>query len=431
MQIVRGLVSGGLFLSLLFACAAGGQVVHSFTPLGELPGGAFSSRASGVSADGSAVVGRSNNGMETAVLWRRLPEGNWSAPIALNHFAGGTSAEARAVSGSGNIAFGDASDSSAFRQPVQWVNIPPFGLLGPDPFAYTTPAGYSGVVYSCSADGGVACGEYLENQTGFPPPLPITRAFRWTPDGGMVSLGTIPGVVAGPGHQTIARACSSDGSVIVGNANDASFANRPWRWTLAGGMVDLSAGEWVGIARGVSPDGLTVVGSFTDFGLSKPFLWSDDGGRIDLEIPVGFDSGGAFDVTDGGRRAVGLCLFGGSGNTAMLWDAGAPAISVRAALINGGVSMSLWHLQSVTAMSDDGTVLVGLGINPDGQQEAWVATIPMPCAADYDGNGTREVGDIFAFLTDWFAGDPAAYEFGGTPGVPAIFAFLTAWFAGC
>ena len=39
--------------------------------------------------------------------------------------------------------------------------------------------------------------------------------------------------------------------------------------------------------------------------------------------------------------------------------------------------------------------------------------------------------DIFAFLTAWFAGEPAAYGFGGTAGVPAIFAFLTAWFAGC
>lgn len=54
-----------------------------------------------------------------------------------------------------------------------------------------------------------------------------------------------------------------------------------------------------------------------------------------------------------------------------------------------------------------------------------------PCAADFDGNGTREVADVFAFLAAWFAGEPAAYEFGGTPGVPAIFAFLTAWFAGC
>jgi hypothetical protein len=417
-----------VFATLSFAPAAAfAQTTYSFSGLGDLPGGTVASRASGVSANGRVIVGRSNNGADVAVVWMLEP-GGWAGPIMLPQLAPGAAAEARACDNAAMTAFGDANNASGFRQPVLWG--PPSPPAGPVPIPYP-PLGYSGVVYSCSADGGVACGEYLEQQVGFPPPLPITRAFRWTADGGMVSLGTIPGVVAGPGHQTIARACSRDGSVIVGNANDASFANRPWRWTQAGGMVDISAGAWAGVARGVSPDGNTVVGSFTEAGLSKPFRWSADDGRTDLEIPTGFDSGSAFDVTNGGRRAVGLCLFGGTGNTAMLWDAGAPAISVRAALINGGVSMSLWHLQSVTAVSDDGTVLVGFGINPDGQQEAWVATIPMPCAADFDGNGTREVSDIFAFLAAWFANDPAAYTFGGTPGVAAIFAFLTAWFAGC
>jgi hypothetical protein len=74
-----------------------------------------------------------------------------------------------------------------------------------------------------------------------------------------------------------------------------------------------------------------------------------------------------------------------------------------------------------------------------GQAEAYDAVLVVlpggtpapPCAADYDGNGQVQVADIFAFLSAWFAGEPAAFNFGGTPGVPAIFAFLSAWFAGC
>ncbi len=54
-----------------------------------------------------------------------------------------------------------------------------------------------------------------------------------------------------------------------------------------------------------------------------------------------------------------------------------------------------------------------------------------PCPADFDGNGVREVPDIFAFLSAWFIQDPRAYHFGGVVGVPAIFAFLSVWFAGC
>ncbi len=53
------------------------------------------------------------------------------------------------------------------------------------------------------------------------------------------------------------------------------------------------------------------------------------------------------------------------------------------------------------------------------------------CPADWNGDCVRDVSDIFAFLTAWFANEPDAVNFGGTPGVPAIFAFLNTWFGGC
>jgi hypothetical protein len=54
------------------------------------------------------------------------------------------------------------------------------------------------------------------------------------------------------------------------------------------------------------------------------------------------------------------------------------------------------------------------------------------CPADFDGNGTLAVADIFAFLNAWFAGSPSA-DFDHLNGlqVADIFAFLNAWFAGC
>jgi len=60
------------------------------------------------------------------------------------------------------------------------------------------------------------------------------------------------------------------------------------------------------------------------------------------------------------------------------------------------------------------------------------ADFAISCEADFDENGAREVTDIFAFLSAWFAEDPSA-DFDGTPGigVPDIFAFLSLWFAGC
>ena len=54
------------------------------------------------------------------------------------------------------------------------------------------------------------------------------------------------------------------------------------------------------------------------------------------------------------------------------------------------------------------------------------------CTADFDHNGVREVPDIFAYLTAWFA-QSASADLDGVTGiaVPDIFFFLTAWFAGC
>ena len=59
-------------------------------------------------------------------------------------------------------------------------------------------------------------------------------------------------------------------------------------------------------------------------------------------------------------------------------------------------------------------------------------TVQAVCAADFDASGVRDVSDIFAFLTAWFALDPRAdFQNNGDIAVPDIFAFLTAWFAGC
>ncbi|MBX3403389.1 MAG: hypothetical protein KF699_08270 [Phycisphaeraceae bacterium] len=54
------------------------------------------------------------------------------------------------------------------------------------------------------------------------------------------------------------------------------------------------------------------------------------------------------------------------------------------------------------------------------------------CPADWNDSGQTDVPDIFAFLADWFAGNPRAdYDGVDGVGVSDIFAFLADWFAGC
>ena len=54
----------------------------------------------------------------------------------------------------------------------------------------------------------------------------------------------------------------------------------------------------------------------------------------------------------------------------------------------------------------------------------------VACPCDWDGDGDRDVPDIFAFLGSWFAGQ-ADFDLSGSNDVPDIFAFLGCWFGGC
>jgi hypothetical protein len=48
-------------------------------------------------------------------------------------------------------------------------------------------------------------------------------------------------------------------------------------------------------------------------------------------------------------------------------------------LLDAGVpAMSGWILTSATAVSADGTVIVGTGLNPSRHWEAFRATVPVP-----------------------------------------------------
>jgi hypothetical protein len=46
-----------------------------------------------------------------------------------------------------------------------------------------------------------------------------------------------------------------------------------------------------------------------------------------------------------------------------------------------GLDVTGWNLTVAAAISDDGQTIVGYGLNPAGNPEGWVATIPEPASA--------------------------------------------------
>jgi len=174
-----------------------------------------------------------------------------------------------------------------------------------------------------SADGSVVVG-LGDSASGI-------EAFRWTVNGGMVGLGDLPGGL----FRSVAQAVSADGSVVVGYGSSSSGNSEAFRWTSNDrivGLGDLPGGIFYSEATGTSADGSVVVGNSVSSSGGEAFIWKQDEGMRSLRDVL---------VTD---YALGSVLNG-------------------------------WRLVA-SDISPDGATIVGSGINPLGQAEAWIARIP-------------------------------------------------------
>jgi len=206
--------------------------------------------------------------------------------------------------------------------------------------------GFLSAAYDASAGGSVVVG-ISESASG-------GEAFRWTAVGGMVGLGDLPGGDFYSG----AWAASADGSVVVGLSQSASGAEA-FRWTSAGGMVglgDLPGGNFYSLAEDVSADGSVVVGSGSTIAGVEAFVWDAFYGMRNLKDVLETDF---------------------------------------------GLDLTGWTLVRAHSVSDDGLVIAGYGMNPDGATEAWIARLGArtePTIADSCdvGGGPNDIETVTA-----------------------------------
>ena len=121
------------------------------------------------------------------------------------------------------------------------------------------------------------------------------------------------------------------------------------------------------------------LGSATD---TQAFLWNAQTGIIGL----GNLAGGEFystarDVSADGSIVVGSS-FTSDGEMAFIWDDEKGMQSIQDMLETDYASdLNGWILLSATGISDDGSIITGYGINPEGYQEAWridTRAVPIP-----------------------------------------------------
>ena len=342
-------------VAMLAVCGMA-QAQVGFFPLEDLPGGAASSQAFDLSADGSAVVGLGSqaDGIR-AVRWldAGLAENLGNVPDGYGTVANGTNADGSVVVGYGFTMTG----LGAFR----WSEADGLVPLGDLPGGQTTS--YAARV---SDDGSVVVGDSM-GANG-------QEAFRWASDTGMVGLGDFPGGIS----LSVALDVNADGSVIVGYGFSTN-GFEAFRWTESTGLValgDLPGGGYMAQGVGVSGGGDFVVGrSLSSLG-QEAFLWSAGAGMISLgDLAGGRHDSIANAVTDDGAMVVGR---GSSviGNEAFIWTPDTGTVRLADFLTNEvGLDIEGWRLIDATSVASDGSVIAGYGVAPSGGQQAWMARI--------------------------------------------------------
>ena len=300
------------------------KINEGMVGLGDLPGGSFMSIAYGASADGSVIVGGGTVASTSTHSIGILRAFRWTASLGMVSMGVGEST-AFGVSQDGSVIVGANYSSSYGTQPVRWTNGDDMAILT----NYLVSGMYARAV---SANGSVIVGGGHEDP-------PLHAAFRWTSSQGLIGLGSLNG----SNFDTNARAISADGAVVAGDSSAYGY-QKAFRWTQNDGMAALGdlPGEFLASeANGVSANGSIIIGRAQSSIESVPFIWdSNNGMRVLQEV---------------------------------LQELLSPT---------DRCDLDEWRLINATAISADGQTVVGYGVNPSGNSEAWVAylgnSVPEP-----------------------------------------------------
>jgi len=323
--------------------------------------GIFAVRVGDLSADGLAVLGYADfDGGSLNHPFRFTQAGgieDLTSRSGLLHFFTG-------VNASGSIGAG-SNDSGIFRWTLSTTPTP---LTPP---TSGTGCGSTGASPRMSRD---STGSVIISTCDFPDDLfgTVTKAVRWS--GSSPDMLTVPpGII-----QSWASDVNGDGSAIAGYyILDNVF--HPVRWRSLGLTTtfdELGSDPAFGAApSAISEDGQVVAGSGFDSATSAtlPFRWTS-AGIVKLGLPAGRPNGFPTDANRDGSVIVGWT---GGGSEATVWDSAGVHL-LRDMLIAAGLpstQLSGWSLGVAAAVSDDGNVIAGYGINPSGQSEPWVARL--------------------------------------------------------
>ena len=344
----------------------------SLVPLGTLPNGSSECEAYGISPDGTTVVGSCEvvppGSSVTSEAFRWTESGGM---VGLGHLLGSIQSRALDVALDGVTVVGYSGLALCGRcddQGVVWYGseLTPLGAEEGDTRA-------TGV----SSDGAVVAGRF------------INFGFRWTSAGG-VDLSYLADEAVG---------VSADGETFALLNLDEWSRPMAYRWTASGGAVALSPDYLV--PKGISPDGSTIVG-VTNLLEQDPFdpqafRWNQSEGVSILgKLPLlQYYYSTANATCAGGEIIVGRAYppapLVSQPSHAFVWNARNGLRRLEQILELQGVELGGWRLTDARAISDDCRLIAGVGTNPSGEIEGWVATVdfPLPAIAPLPATSSR------------------------------------------
>lgn len=215
--------------------------------------------AYGVSRDGNVIIGTTFGTNPSAFRWES------GTLTDLGALTGSTKSEGTGVSADGSVVVGHHGNRYQNEAAFRWENGTMTNLGKANSNAAWTNVG------DVSGDGKVMVGWWVDGNTSYGPARYRQVSYRWTQSEGFVDLPALANF-----EQNFANATNLDGSVIVGSAIDLngseSTQNRAWRWTsasnttqsiedwLIAGGVTPAPGSLARTAEGVSEDGNVVIG---------------------------------------------------------------------------------------------------------------------------------------------------------------------------
>ena len=342
-----------------------------------------------VSGDGSVVVGTSGEYPdERAFYWTAL-EG--SVPLEPLR----DSSSARGVSADGSTIVGNCGSIG-----VRWVNGEIEILEATEEFPYIFP-------FDVSADGNVIAGRALPEQG------PFGIAMRWTPEDGIVDLGSLNP----DDFPVIAYTISDDGQVLAGISAEEAF-----RWTETLGIEGLGflpGFEDFSIATCINADG-SVIGGQADIGFEPGYAstyWTEATGWVEILpiIPSASVANTVNGISGDASIMVGINTgFDPPAREVFIWDeVNGPRELQQTLEQDYGIDFQGWQLAgmdppynndgNVVGISTDGNAIVGITLNPDTMtQWGWIAMRQGGCVpGDIDGDGDVDTSDLLSLLGAW------------------------------